>query len=943
LILSSGVCLADSYVGGIPLAPVHSGTVDGGVYFDSYYGTGDQQSKGSKTIEKTFTIPANADVEWAMLLTTVYCGHMQNNYQGTAKVNFNGKTLGTETLNVPFTYRTNGGDGYVKVNDHTNRVTSDYMMYYDVTNLVKSGENKAVVKTDPLDSSFDGRVKLITLVVAYNDGSGKNIWYQVNRGHDPDTYYSDDELGENYIGGTAFEAALPEGSSLADSKLTILHLASTDGTYTFNGKALASGSPQGTYTGSNTWNVKDSLKSSGTNTLTYDRTAPFYKNALGILTAEYTTSSSDKPGDDKPSDKPGDDKPSDKPGDDKPSDKPGDDKPSDKPGDDKPSDKPGDDKPSDKPGDDKPSENSSGEKSSSDLGVQAIKVSHNGVAKAWDNLENTVNVTVINNGPENAGNFALELYSEGSLVENKPINGLSNGATEEIEFIWKPAEIKNYTLKAVVVPGSTISDTNATNNELSKTQEVMHNGYAGDKPLETYAHGKVKGNIVYDYGNSSYSSKIYPDSVYTVGHSLELPEGATVKFARLYNFWTWSATGTTGVIPSMSLDFKGSSLTPEAEYADQKGWGSQYDFPTGTWAYDVTELISGSGTYITKVTNTNSDPNNYFCVDGIALLVVYEDASGKEIEYWVNEGCDMVSTMSSSGGLTPDEATVNIPFKGGSIDLSNVDEAQLWTTVQSGGHEGIVLKFNEMNVSGVYKSTPYSDLDIDEARPVGTYIQAENNMAQIIAPPITDNSGDYLAPSGAILVVSYKNGKNVTDDTDNGKNVTDDTDNGKNVTDDTDNGKNVTDDTDNGKNVTDDTNGGKNVTDDTNCNAGKPHGSGSCAAVSLKVNVTPVISLTVSTDSIDFGTVSPGTPSESVPLTLQNNGRGSIKVTANVKDQDNGPFETGLKLDQILWSAYNKTIASNTSDVSEVQIDLPSNYLSVGEFNGSLIFWAETA
>jgi len=295
LILSSGVCLADSYVGGIPLTPVHNGTVDGGVYFDSYYGTGDQQSKGSKTIEKTFTIPANADVEWAMLLTTVYCGHMQNNYQGTANVNFNGQTLGTETLNVPFTYLINGGEGYVWVNDHTNRVTSDYMMYYDVTNLVKSGENKAVVKTDPLDSSFDGRVKMITLVVAYNDGSGKNIWYQVNRGHDPDTYYGDDELGENYIGSTAFEAALPDGSSLTDSKLTILHLASTDGTYIFNGKALTSGTPQGTYTGSNTWNVKDSLISSGINTLTYDRTAAFYKNALGILTAEYTESQESAP------------------------------------------------------------------------------------------------------------------------------------------------------------------------------------------------------------------------------------------------------------------------------------------------------------------------------------------------------------------------------------------------------------------------------------------------------------------------------------------------------------------------------------------------------------------------------------------------------------------------------------------------------------------------
>jgi PKD repeat protein len=293
LILSSGVCLADNYVGGIPLTSVKSGTVSGGVYCDSYYGTGTQPIHAAKTIDKTFTLPANAKIEWAMLLTTVYCGHMQNNYQGKAKVSFNGKVLGTETLNVPFVFLVNGGNngkGYVKVNDHVNRVTSDYMMYYDVTSLVKSGSNKATVHTEPSDNKFDGRIKLITLVVAYNDGSRKKIWYQVNRGHDADTYYVDDN-GKTYVGSTAFKAALPAGSTLTSAKLTDIHMASTDGKYTFNGKTLTSGKPQGTYCGLDSWNIKNNFKSTGTNTLKYDRTDAFYKNALAIITAEYKTSS----------------------------------------------------------------------------------------------------------------------------------------------------------------------------------------------------------------------------------------------------------------------------------------------------------------------------------------------------------------------------------------------------------------------------------------------------------------------------------------------------------------------------------------------------------------------------------------------------------------------------------------------------------------------------
>ena len=126
-------------------------------------------------------------------------------------------------------------------------------------------------------------------------------------------------------------------------------------------------------------------------------------------------------------------------------------------------------------------------------------------------------------------------------------------------------------------------------------------------------------------------------------------------------------------------------------------------------------------------------------------------------------------------------------------------------------------------------------------------------------------------------------------------------------------------------NVTDD----RNMKDDTN--------------VTLKVNIIPVISLTVSPDSLDFGTVSPGTPSESLPLALKNNGGISIKVTAEVHDQENGPFATGLLLDQNIWSNYSKVLAAESAETSQAQLDLPLNYSSTGQFQGTLSLWAEAA
>jgi hypothetical protein len=918
-LLTAGIASADNYVGGIPLTTIKEGTVSGGVYFDSYYGTGNQVSYNPIAVDKTFTLPDFANVEWAMLLTTVYCGHMENNNPGWANVTFNSVVLGNESLNVPFVFKNNGGAGYVTVNDHVNRVTSDYMIWYDVTNLVKVSGNTASVHTqnltDPASGStvkFDGRIKLITLIAAYNDTSGKKIYYWVNKGHDVDSYNSDDSLGEDYIGSTSFAASL---SGTYDARLTAVHLASIDGSYTFNANSIPSGTPQGSYSGSNTWDVAG-FNPGGTNTMTYDRSDGFYKIALGILTAK-------EPAPEKP-----------------------------------------------------------------DLNVTGISVKHNDYTGAWANLNNTVNVTVVNNGAGNAGSFNAALYADGALVDTMPVSSLAAGASTTVGFNWKPLVAGTYSLRGVADPENAVDESNEANNESSKSQLVGYNGYIGDKPLTTYAHGTIKGNLFYTIGDSKYGGKLYPkpsfppgaDPNYTVNFAVTIPGGTTIKFARLYSYWTWSATGTTGKYPVMKLTFDGTEISPEATYDDRKGWGSSYDYPTGTWAYDLTSLVTGSGSHIAVVRNTDTDANAYFCMDGIGLLVVYEDANGKEVEYWINEGADILSTMGSSGGLTPNEATSSSIFSG-PIDLSSVEGARLWTVVQSAGHPGTKLLFNDMNWSGVYDGTPYSDLDIDEERDVKAHLVSADNIAKFESPDKSDNGGDYLTPSNAFLVINYtlptepdfsisispssasivKGGSasanvNVTSILGYDENVT-------LVASGIPLNATISFTPEKGKPTysstmlvsTNDTTpvGSYPITitgmgDDAKVRStiftlkvAEAAARGGNASVSLRTNIIPALAIEVSPSSIDFGELSPGETSGGSSLTVMNKGGYSISVSAEVTDNAEDLFVDGALLNNELWSLYNSVIPKSGDDKPVAKLHVPEDYAGAGSKEGTMMFWAQ--
>ncbi|AFD00398.1 PKD repeat-containing protein [Methanocella conradii HZ254] len=300
--ISPMTAMADSYVGGIPLTNVQNGSVSGGLYVDATPPTW-----GTQDVIKDFTLPEYTSIQWARLYVSTYCGHMQNNYQGniTTQLDVNGDGIYDyewfEDLNVPYSFPGQGGTGPVIINDHLNRVTSDYFMWYDVTSLINSTHLRVHVLTQKVNPSFDGRVKEIALVVAYNDGSEKVVHYWVNQGHDVASKYAEDS-GEIYVGETEFDAR--EVSRVGSARLTVAYMSSLNGYYSFPTAGFDQSTQtyqnplphgydvQGDYSGVQTWDVTNSITGGSIYTLGYHRDlagsgyAMSFKIPLAFLTIQ---------------------------------------------------------------------------------------------------------------------------------------------------------------------------------------------------------------------------------------------------------------------------------------------------------------------------------------------------------------------------------------------------------------------------------------------------------------------------------------------------------------------------------------------------------------------------------------------------------------------------------------------------------------------------------
>ncbi|WP_209628743.1 DUF3344 domain-containing protein [Methanofollis sp. W23] len=715
---------ADSYVGGIPLSTEEQGTVSGGVYIDAYPGF-------ATSAEKTFSLPAGAEVKWARLYVAVYCGNQQENYAGTVTVSVDGGPRYTDDLNVEYVFPGDDGDGPVWVNDHCTRVTSDYLAWYDVTSCIRDDGLKVKVATEKIDAKFDGRIKCVALVAAYDDGDGDMVHYWINQGHDTDSYKTD-ENGKPYVGETEFGTGVLETEG-DEATLSVLYLASENGIYRFGGETLDGDGSEGAYFGSERWDVLDLLEPGRDVALTYDRkdSETFYKIFLSTLTVRYAERDV------------------------------------------------GAIAVNSVPAgalvyidDEEQEEETNTTVSGLETGTHTVRVEMEGYPVPEERE------VEVEKGETATLTFVLERPSGSISVSSEPVgaavylDGEETGVTtdtllEEVPagghtIILKRAGYDDYTEEVVVVEGET-AEVAATLTASSSSPgggggsddggddgaDDEGTGYAGGQ-FGVVARGAVAGNLSLTTAGA-YTGLLAPGDSATFTVPLDPSADARLTWGRLYLFTTWGhdEEQRAGQQAEAAVSVDGTPVPIDRRYSDQKGEGA-YDYPVETLAYNVTPYLDDHDLAV-AVTNTGKEGAT-FALYGCALLTLSEEPGAPLREYWVAEGADALRA-DEGAGITSEEASTTARFTGipspETVSAAHMIVASTAATGMEGEEHVVIFNGAEWENPLQGGSSVVSTATFD----VRPYLE-EGESSAAIRSVDTGKKGDYMENRVVALVLT---------------------------------------------------------------------------------------------------------------------------------------------------------------------------------------------
>ena len=256
-----------------------SGTVSGGVDVVTV-------NPGEKTSgELSYDIPADAKtIKSADVYVNVYSGSAANTYGANANVTITTANGEPTRYNESLWIEQGSTDGTVyTVNNHTTKCFSDYMIHYNITNLL-TGLNgtKLKINVDTFkmeNKAFDGRIKLIALVLTYDDGDDDKIDYLIN----------DNQIWTDSAKTLRFDTSSFSNDAFK-STLTNIALSSSDGTYKINDNFTdVEKHVPGWYYQFNQWDITDNINK-GQNISLYvipgeGYSGPSYKSALSVITS----------------------------------------------------------------------------------------------------------------------------------------------------------------------------------------------------------------------------------------------------------------------------------------------------------------------------------------------------------------------------------------------------------------------------------------------------------------------------------------------------------------------------------------------------------------------------------------------------------------------------------------------------------------------------------
>jgi len=653
-------------------------------------------------------VPAGT-VKYAYLYTGVWGG--TNSYTGWMNVTYNGDSTsnGLGPIHLEGTGDTNPNVWCTG--------SGKYWMWYNVTDLTSAGSaNTATTsRINSTSGNFDGKVYGIVLVVVLENQSEPMIRYWINDGSDGLNYITGHNYGTTYFNGDV------STSNVVGSALTMLHLTanltSCSDCLEFNGHSLSTGMIS-EYFELNTWdetnsNVKPANVTSSGNNVWFSRGDDGYANVCNAILVLKL-----------------------------------------------------------------------GEQTEPDLIVTAINAYHNSTGcTPWFNLTNEIDVTVKNNETAAAGPSSVSLYIEGVFFDKLPVSGLGAGMSETVTFTgWKPIGDdclqspctyacldKNYNLIAIADCDSNVAESDETNNMTAAVETACYNGYMADEPLENIFHGMLNGGLLFTTGDGTYGD--VPDSSFkNTNYQITLPSGASVELARLNVYYTWHTD--TNSCPQFEVTIENASGTYvvplDASYNDIKCYcaGAYYVYPWGNYVYDITSYIQGSGNYTVGVKRTGVTPVR-IVAPGIEVL--YRDDTKPLIEYWLNEGADLLTggRRGVEGYLAWWECINNATFQTSTQTREVVNATLGVVSPFCDEAPNDILFFNDVELGrGVYHGfggTYLNTIDGLTMEVGSTNAQVGVNVSDVTGLYLTSSDnvagqaddGDCMMPSNAFLLVEY--------------------------------------------------------------------------------------------------------------------------------------------------------------------------------------------
>ena len=423
-----------------------------------------------------------------------------------------------------------------------------------------------------------------------------------------------------------------------------------------------------------------------------------------------------------------------------------------------------------------------------DLIVTAINAYHNNTGcPAWFNLSNEIDVTVKNNGTVDAGNASsVSMYIEDVFFGKLPVSPLDVGASATVTFEnWMPVgedclqapcefawSSRDYNFTGVADCDNDVDELDEANNETTVVDSACYNGYMADEPLENVAHGMLHGGVLFSTGDGSYGGLYSVGDSRDTNYDIVLPSGASVEDANLNIYYTWHYERET--CPQMEVSITnatGTYILPlEKAYNDLKCTcpGAVWIFPWGNYVYDLTDYIPSGGAFTVSVKRTGGPS---FCVAAPGVVLAYKDENAPLIEYWINEGADILlggRRYSTSSNLAWWECISNATFQA-STETLNVTNATLGVVAPWGDSvPDDILFFNGIELGrGVYEgyNSPYSitinsltmeigaghaQVGINATSVTDLYLKGSDNLVS------QADDGDNIMACNAFLVVEYE-------------------------------------------------------------------------------------------------------------------------------------------------------------------------------------------